>query len=388
MCKKCIEIDEMIGKKFGKLTVLERVENNKNREKRYLCECECGNRKIITKNNLLHNHTKSCGRCKEPKPGNKFGLLTVIKKSDKKAKDGHCYFECLCECGNTTFVLSSHLRSGAIKSCSKCKDPRPGEKFGLLIVIKKSNKKDKHGNRYSECRCECGNTTTVINSKLRSGTIKSCGRCKESRPGEKFGLLTVIKKSDKKAKCGHYYFECRCECGNTILALSSNLKNGSTKSCGCLGSSSGEYYICNFLDANFIYYIREKKIEELITSNGGHPRFDFELFDKYGNSFFLEFHGRQHYWPINNSEFGAMQREETDPMKIKYCEENNESLHVINEFEDVDSSLTRILYYREMLTPKRLERNKPIYKIKRTLFVDKDGHLSIFSAREDIQAAA
>ena len=27
---------------------------------------------------------------------------------------------------------------------------------------------------------------------------------------------------------------CRCECGNTIIANSQNLKNGHTKSCGCL----------------------------------------------------------------------------------------------------------------------------------------------------------
>ena len=149
-----------------------------------------------------------------------------------------------------------------------------------------------------------------------------------------------------------------------------------------------KYDIYKFLDANFVSYIREKKIEKLIASGGGHPRFDFELFDKYGNSFFLEYHGEQHYWPINNSEFGAMQREETDLMKIKYCEDNNESLHIINCFEDIKSSLTQILYYRDMLTPKRLERNKPVYKIKRTLFTDKNGHLSIFSTKEDNRVAA
>ena len=223
---------------------------------------------------------------------------------------------------------------------------------------------------------------------MRNGSTKSCGKCWGPKPGEKFGLLTVIKKSDKKAKDGHYYFECRCECGNMTLVRSSDLKCGSIKSCGCLGSSSGEFEIYNFLDANFIYYIREKAIEELVTSKGGHPRFDFELFDKYGNSFFLEFHGEQHYWPTKNSDFGENQREETDPMKIKYCEDNDESLHVINCFEDVDSSLMRILYYRDMLTPERLERNKPVYKIKRTLFTDKDGRLSIFSDREEITAAA
>ena len=173
------------------------------------------------------------------------------------------------------------------------------------------------------------------------------------------------------------------------LVLSEDLKRGLTKSCGCLGRSSGEFEIYNFLDANFIHYTREKKIEELVASGGGHPRFDFEIFDKYGDSFFLEFHGEQHYWEIERyPEFGELQRKETDPMKIQYCEENDCSLHVINQFEDVESSLARILYYREILTPERLERNKAVYKITRTLFTDKNGHLSIFSDRENVRAAA
>ena len=223
---------------------------------------------------------------------------------------------------------------------------------------------------------------------LRSGNTKTCGHCKDIKLGTRFKNLIVIKKAEEKCKNGEYLYECLCDCGNMIKVPSSALRSGNTKSCGCLGSSLGEYDIYKFLDANFISYARERKIKELVTSKGGHPRFDFEIFDKYGNSFFLEFHGEQHYWSMRKAGFGESQREETDPMKIKYCEDNNESLHIINCFEDVDSSLTRILYYREMLTPKRLERNKAVYKIKRTLFVDEDGHLSIFSAREEFQAAA
>ena len=331
MCEKCTKVDEMIGQKFGKLTVLERAENSKYRAKQYLCECECGNRTIVRKSNLIHSFSESCGRCKEPKPNDKFGHLTVIKKSDKK---------------------------------------------------------DNHGNTFFECKCDCGNITEVAAYHLISNHTKSCGRCKEPKPDDKFGYLTVIKKLDKRDKQGHTFFECKCDCGNIVEVLAFCLRHSLVKSCGCLGSSSGEYDIYRFLDANFISYVREREIGELVTSKGGHPRFDFELFDKYGNSLFLEFHGEQHYWPIKKPKFGELQREETDPMKIKYCEDNDRSLHVINCFEDVDSSLIRILYYREMLTPKRLERNKPVYKIKRTLFTDKNGHLSIFSDKEDNRVAA
>lgn len=51
----------MIGKKFNKLLVLERVKNDKFGNTKWLCKCECGN-KVIVKGSLLRNGTtKSCG---------------------------------------------------------------------------------------------------------------------------------------------------------------------------------------------------------------------------------------------------------------------------------------------------------------------------------------
>lgn len=46
--------------------------------------------------------------------------------------------------------------------------------FARLTVIKLSHK-DKSYNKYWECRCACGQTTTVRTDKLVSGKIKSCG---------------------------------------------------------------------------------------------------------------------------------------------------------------------------------------------------------------------
>ncbi len=49
--------------------------------------------------------------------------------------------------------------------------------------------------------------------------------------GQKFGMLTVIKKVASK---GHSsVWECRCECGKIKHLKSGHLRNGSTKSCGC-----------------------------------------------------------------------------------------------------------------------------------------------------------
>ena len=50
--------------------------------------------------------------------------------------------------------------------------------------------------------------------------------------GRKFGMLTVLSYSHTTNGCA--YWLCRCECGNTKTVLAGNLTSGKTQSCGCL----------------------------------------------------------------------------------------------------------------------------------------------------------
>lgn len=51
--------------------------------------------------------------------------------------------------------------------------------------------------------------------------------------GKKFNRLTVIRKTDIRQN-RKIMWECVCDCGTVLLVQSSNLRNGNTKSCGCL----------------------------------------------------------------------------------------------------------------------------------------------------------
>lgn len=53
--------------------------------------------------------------------------------------------------------------------------------------------------------------------------------------GMRFGKLIVIKKTDK-IKNGNYYWLCKCDCGLEKEVLSTCLRYGDTKSCGCYRS--------------------------------------------------------------------------------------------------------------------------------------------------------
>lgn len=57
--------------------------------------------------------------------------------------------------------------------------------------------------------------------------------------GKKFGLLTVVSESTR-TKSGDILWICKCDCGNiTSPIVGSNLRNGHTKSCGCIGGGKG-----------------------------------------------------------------------------------------------------------------------------------------------------
>lgn len=64
------------------------------------------------------------------------------------------------------------------------------------------------------------------------------GRPINDLTGQKFGRLTVIKIHDYNQTTRKYRWECLCVCGNTVFVISSDLKRGHTKSCGCFSAEN------------------------------------------------------------------------------------------------------------------------------------------------------
>lgn len=50
-----------------------------------------------------------------------------------------------------------------------------GERFGLLVVTSDNGLRNKHFERVLTCKCDCGNETTAIASRLNYGKKRSCG---------------------------------------------------------------------------------------------------------------------------------------------------------------------------------------------------------------------
>lgn len=82
------------------------------------------------------------------------------------------------------------------------------------------------------CQCACGSVVTVPACNLKSGNIRSCGCSRvEDLTGQRFGDLVVIKRSSVKRD--KTYWSCECACGRIFDTRSDGLKSGKTVSCGC-----------------------------------------------------------------------------------------------------------------------------------------------------------
>jgi len=112
------------GTRFGRLRVQKELAKDKNGKRRYLCLCDCGKETAVLENNLNKGHTKSCGCLKrQDLVGIRFGRLTVIALSDKRAPRGKRsvpLWECRCDCGNITYKATDILKNTEVSMCSDC----------------------------------------------------------------------------------------------------------------------------------------------------------------------------------------------------------------------------------------------------------------------------
>ena len=237
---------DLTGKKFGRLTAIRDTKKRRHGTVVWECKCDCGNTTEVPSGSLISGGTKSCGCLRGELKiidlvGQRFDKLLVVRLTDTR-KNSKILWECLCDCGNTTFVTSSYLKSNGIKSCGCTKQKLTpnanakdisGQRFGTLTAICPTEKRE-NGNIVWECLCDCGETTFINISRLTRGRNLSCG-CKGDRynlTGQEFGRLTAIRPLETRQH-GHIIWECKCRCGNTVFVRSSILRSGAAQSCGC-----------------------------------------------------------------------------------------------------------------------------------------------------------
>lgn len=266
-------MNDIVGKKFGRLTVLEfdqeRTDKVNNGNKFYKCECDCGTIKSIQRSALIGGRTKSCGCMQKDLQrsnfidltGQRFGKLTITRKKENDPNDPikqrrtGAWFFADCDCGTKDVIVKgAYLRAGRVQSCG------------------------------------CYN--------------KEASHIKNSidLTGQKYGMLTVIEEAQVDKKYGGLYWKCKCDCGNETIVSSNALRTGDTISCGCL-SSKNEWKIKSYLDSVGIKYIPQYWFDDLRSPiTGWVLKFDVVVIDDNDNIIFIiEYDGEQHEYGMRFS---------------------------------------------------------------------------------------
>jgi len=125
----------LVGRKYGKLKVLEKAGKNSYRGIMWRCRCDCGNEKLASTSNLNAGRVVSCSHCGKSDAiggrgvhvnlvGRKYGLLTVLEKIEAHDQRGVAMWLCQCECGNITRANTGNLNAGRATVCGICHQTR------------------------------------------------------------------------------------------------------------------------------------------------------------------------------------------------------------------------------------------------------------------------
>lgn len=148
---------DIIGNKYGRLTVIK--EDCSISPRRVTCQCECGNIINVVKTDIMNYHTLSCG-CLQSEMASKSNLkdwtgtvsdygIELLKQSYKR-NNKTWIWKCKCFCGEIFDALPADVLSGKITSCG-CKKCSSKE---LLIsnILKDLNCNYDTEYRFNDCK--------------------------------------------------------------------------------------------------------------------------------------------------------------------------------------------------------------------------------------------
>lgn len=255
------------GMRFTRLTVVRQAQGQETNTGVWECLCDCGKTIFARDVDLLKGKTESCGclkreqatrQCMERQKdmiGKRFGRLTAIRATGEVKSDSMVW-ECLCDCGNTAFVVQKSLKSGSTKSCGCLQREKSrngvsdlslsGQRFGKLVALNQTGETHKKSMVW-ECKCDCGNEIQITRRELLSGSVTSCGcqkdklvlRYRRDLTGCRFDKLTVVRPTEERRN-GSVVWECLCDCGNTVKVSRVQMKRMKHLSCGCSEEQKSE----------------------------------------------------------------------------------------------------------------------------------------------------
>lgn len=247
------------------------------------------------------------GKTKSRKPINmldyEFQTWKVISLTDRKNTGNNVYWLCECQiCGKQKEFCGSEIRAGRTGACRHT-ITKPKTKAEAIKYLQ---------------------TKQSASNKIKDET------------GNTYGKLKVV--SFATIKNSNAYWNCVCECGETIIVRGNALRTNKIQSCGCLRSRKEED-IKKILIEHNISFQREYSFNNLKDKKC--LRFDFAVFDVSEKLIgLIEYQGQQHYENDNLfNHFGLLQKH--DLMKQEYCKQNNIPLLILNKDNNLEEDIIK-----------------------------------------------
>lgn len=124
------------------------------------------------------------GKPRRDLSGERFGRL-VVQRSTGVSKWGNIVWECLCDCGNTSFVPTNSLSAGNSTSCGCFTKERQHEMVALPSGQSAFNRAYRHYKYEARKRARVFELTKEEFENITSSDCLYCGRKPDQQYGEK-----------------------------------------------------------------------------------------------------------------------------------------------------------------------------------------------------------
>jgi len=159
-------MEDITGKRFGRLVVKEFVGRNKKYQSIYLCLCDCGNMREVKGFRLKNGETKSCG-CLHKEVTSTINYKHGNCKKEKRTSEYQVWNQMIQRCHNINNKRFPHYGGRGIKVCDRWRysfenfledmGKKPGKEYSI-------DRTDNNGNyepgncRWATQKEQCKNT--------------------------------------------------------------------------------------------------------------------------------------------------------------------------------------------------------------------------------------